>query len=87
MFRRMTFHFSGPICSCDKQDISWGIWKDEKGNHGIKFTCKLCRTELVIPHAKFIGRFDFEQPYPADAPKAEPDENTRLRLLTDEEGE
>lgn len=66
MFKNITINLTGPICSCAKQNISFQIWINKSGFPGLILVCKDCTTELVVPHSNFIGKFNLDNPYPAD---------------------
>lgn len=54
---------AGPICRCDKQNLSWGI-----GNsNGLYVRCDTCQVELNIPREQFRARIICKRPYPEDA--------------------
>lgn len=69
-FKGIIFHFRGPICSCEKEDIMWNL--DSDGD--LTLTCDTCRVSVMIPDAQVSVEYQFEIPYPADRPGPESDE-------------
>jgi len=63
MFIRAEFHLKGPICNCQRQDLSWGVL-DGDGGYGLLFRCRLCGTELHVSYKEFKAGFVLKQPYP-----------------------
>jgi hypothetical protein len=87
MFQRIVIELSGPICACDEQSLAWGIHQRGSGNgSGILITCKLCDTELVVPHSKFLAGFSLDTPYP-DGKKKDEGEVLEPRKKPEEEEE
>jgi hypothetical protein len=66
MLRSLTFNFAGPICACNRQNLSWGFEpaKDPDNNLSLCVWCEDCATEITIP--KIRAYFDFDRPYPSD---------------------
>lgn len=88
MFKRITINLSGPICSCERQNISWGIWLDDKNQAGLTLTCKDCNTQLKIPNSKFVAGITSDVPYPADKKKEkeEKKEKKKESSITEPDG-
>lgn len=63
MFERIDIRLAGPICSCEEQDLGWGIRLEDKGA-GLEITCRKCGTRLIVPHSKFGAAFVLRVPYP-----------------------
>jgi hypothetical protein len=55
VFDRIDIHLRGPICSCDEQNIGWGITPGP----GLELSCKTCGTKLSVPNKQFTARFVF----------------------------
>lgn len=89
MFKYASYHLSGPICSCDHQDIMWGIYldyNDERYRAGLDFTCQTCKVRLRIPPDQFGARVLLDTPYPGKpAPKPESDKIVKLAVVPKEE--
>jgi len=64
MFQKIVLHLEGPICSCPKQNLIWGIFPDETKRSGLFIQCLSCRTKVLISHKKFRADFDLKREYP-----------------------
>ena len=76
MFKKIQILLTGPICSCDKQDLSWGLGHDGGGRSTLTITCKLCETGILVPNKKFVAGFTLDERYPDDksgSEKSEPE--------------
>lgn len=60
MFKRIDILLSGPICSCDEQNLSWAIGEGPS----LFLNCKTCDTKLNVPNSKFVARFVLDKKYP-----------------------
>lgn len=60
MFTGIDIKLTGPICTCAKQDLIWGIIRDD---YGLYVQCGQCNTKLVVPHDKFVAEFKLNAPY------------------------
>ncbi len=63
MFKNITILLDRPICTCEKEDLTWRIETDDYGAYLIIW-CRTCGTQLEIPPEKFAADFDLEVPYP-----------------------
>ncbi len=66
-FKRIKICLTDPICNCDEQDLIWGVTKDTNNKISLIISCSACKTQLFIPHDKFIAVFDLDRPYPDKA--------------------
>lgn len=66
MFTKLTINLTGPICICDKEDLSWGICLEASGQVGMDLECNFCHTILKVPYKKFLASFKLDNPYPHD---------------------
>jgi hypothetical protein len=69
MFKRLSINLTGPICTCKKQGLTWGITINPNGGHGLEIACVECKTRLNVPNSKFVAAFNLDVPYPADVPE------------------
>jgi len=70
MFKFGSLCLTGPICTCDHQNLEWGTTSEQDRRLFIR--CKTCRTELSVPYDKFRMGFKLEKPYPAGLVDDEP---------------
>lgn len=77
-FKHVEICLTEPICTCDKQNLSWNIYFDGNERASIHIFCKKCRSKLIVPHDKFVASFKLDKPYPkpySDDKKSEEKEN------------
>ena len=87
MFKYGKFHLTGPICSCEKMDLAWGIYIDDKAKGykaGLEIICKTCGTKYLVSNALFKCGFILDDPYPTDR-EDEDGEIVELRKTETEE--
>lgn len=65
VFKQVTLELTGPICQCEKKNLSWAL---PNGN-SLKLTCNTCDTQLLVPHKQFTAAFKFDEMYPEDEKK------------------
>lgn len=63
MFKNISINLKGPICKCEKQDLTWGWYQEEKW-HGLFVRCEICSVVLRIPPTQLVARILFEVGYP-----------------------
>ena len=68
-FKYIEIYLTEPICSCDKQNLKWRIKRDADGGLFLYISCHACKSELVIPHEKFVAVFKFDKSYPGGVAK------------------
>ena len=87
MFQNAVLNLSGPICRCDKEDLSWSIFRADEGGHGVTIECRTCGTKLVVAHKHFVACFRFDEGYPGGAKDDDEDEGdlVELRVKPDED--
>jgi hypothetical protein len=76
MFKKIVIEMTGPICGCRESDLSWSPQGPLKG---LVIKCRTCETVLEVAHAKFLGSFKFDTPYP-DGEKVANEEARREEL-------
>lgn len=74
MFKNVTINLTAPICDCPVQNLHWAIGSNKEGRHHLTVSCGTCKTELTVPHGKFLAHFHLDVPYPGAKPavKAKP---------------
>lgn len=71
MFEQIQIKLTGPICTCAEQNLSWSVSLNSQGwQASLTIACKICKTELRVPHEKFKAAFMLATPYPG---KPKPD--------------
>lgn len=63
VFKNISINLTGPICSCEFEDLSWGPHPVENG-YGLTLSCIRCGTKLVVSREKFRALFSFDKGYP-----------------------
>jgi len=66
LFHNIEIKMDSPVCNCcngdySKAQMEWAIWHDGISGYGLKVSCKVCKTELLVPHRKFFGSFVFNK--------------------------
>ncbi len=89
MFKNIGINLTGPICSCDKQNLIWGIFTDEENSPGLIITCKNCKTNLKIHNRQFKAYFKLDKGYPKglatdDAVQEKEKEKEKLKEIDDD---
>ena len=64
IFKRITIDLSGPICPCQKYNLTWNLVANSEGKIQLHVACDTCGIALIIPEDKFDVGFRMEQPYP-----------------------
>ncbi len=64
MFKRIVIKLSGPICTCEVQDLSWALSGGFGVKHSLVIQCNTCQTSLHVGPSKFVAAFDLEVDYP-----------------------
>lgn len=71
MFKQLHIAMSGPICTCEVQDLGWCpkqvgvLWTFE-------ISCNICKTVLLVPHEKFRAIFTLDRQYPKGLKQTKP---------------
>lgn len=60
MFESFQIILSEPICSCENQNLEWGITYDRR----LVITCITCCTKLEVPYSTLTALFFLKKPYP-----------------------
>ena len=60
MFKRISIELTEPICTCETNQLSWGITIGP----GMYVECKECGTRVEVPNKKFMAAFDLDKKYP-----------------------
>ena len=83
MLKYMTLHFSGPICTCRKQDLRLGYHYGKEIS--LVVSCAGCGVKLSIPGDHLDIKSTFDVPYPDGLATDEANGNvSRLAMITDE---
>jgi hypothetical protein len=87
VFTNININLTGPICRCERQNLSWGLTHTESGKHSLYVQCNDCKTELRVGPEHFKAGFRLDQPYPqGDKPKQDA-KILKLAVLNQPEGE
>lgn len=80
VFQRVDIRLSEPICTCEEQNLAWGIVRDVDGKTGLEISCETCKVKLLVPHSVFRARWVFDRGYPGKKPAPAP-EKPKLNLV------
>lgn len=64
VFKRIDIRLTGPICSCDTENLSWQTAIDQNRYSVLVISCGTCGTFLNIGNKAFGACFKLDKQYP-----------------------
>jgi hypothetical protein len=66
MFTALELHFTGPLCSCLQQNLSWNFEGTTRGDEGLWLVtiCRTCGTRHEVPYRTMTAALTFKNTYP-----------------------